>query len=51
MRDEDGEWPDPPTSVDTDVYRVGMRVGCSAVVAIVLLIVSREYLAEVLPLL
>ncbi|WP_439025989.1 hypothetical protein [Haloarchaeobius sp. DT45] len=50
MADPAREWPDPPTDRQTDIYRVGVRVGCSLVVAAVLVAVFWDYLVVTLPL-
>ncbi|WP_435360344.1 hypothetical protein [Haloarchaeobius sp. DFWS5] len=49
MDDDERSWPDPPQTSDFDVYRVGVRVGCSLVVAVILAAVFWDYLTIVLP--
>ncbi|WP_435317972.1 hypothetical protein [Haloarchaeobius sp. TZWSO28] len=50
MPDTDREWPDPPTTRRTDIHRVGVRVGCSVVVAAILVAVFWDFLLATLPL-
>lgn len=47
MTDEDGEWNDPPLSADRDTGRVRVRIACSALVFLVFLALSWDYVFEV----
>lgn len=48
---DEAEWPDPKPGIDPERHRLAIRLGLAAIVFVLLVFLTRSFLAQSLPLL